>query len=65
MTVKCPCGTTCRIPSLPKGRVRCPKCQHIFTPQELVRAQPEARPQHPDIFADEYELENEEDGPVD
>ncbi len=40
--VVCPCGAKNRPPSLPKGRVRCGKCKHVFTPAELVTATPEA-----------------------
>ena len=41
MTLTCACGTTNRIPSLPKQRVRCGKCQHVFTPAELTQTKPE------------------------
>lgn len=53
MTLQCSqCKSVCRIPSLPKGRVRCGMCKHIFTPQELVHAVPEAPPAR-QIFDDE------------
>lgn len=42
MIITCRCGQKNRIPSLPTARVRCGKCQHMFTPQELVKAVPEA-----------------------
>lgn len=38
MLLDCRCGTKNRIPSLPKTRVRCGKCRHVFTPAELVKA---------------------------
>lgn len=61
MTLKCRCGATCRIPSLPKTRVRCGACKHEFTPQELTRAVPEATPVLQRLPGDDYELEQEDD----
>jgi hypothetical protein len=51
--VACACGTTSRLPNVPTGKVRCAKCQHVFTPMELVRAVPEAPPA--------YQLNQEDD----
>lgn len=41
MTLTCACGAVCRIPSVPRTRVRCGKCKHEFTPRELAKARPE------------------------
>ena len=66
MTIKCTCGTTNRIPRELSARVRCGKCQHVFTPQELARnAKHEAPPafeldRQPDIDEEE-EFEGEDD----
>lgn len=49
MTLKCVCGATNRIPSLPGGaRIRCGACKHVFTPAELVKATNEPPPKRPD-----------------
>lgn len=44
MTLKCLCGALNRIPRLPRMRVRCGKCHHVFTPLELVTATLEKPP---------------------
>jgi hypothetical protein len=45
MILECPgCAVKCRIPSLPKSRLRCGKCQRIFTPAELTKATLEPPP---------------------
>lgn len=61
MTLTCACGTVNRIPSLPKGRIQCGKCRHMFTPMELVKAKHEPPPERKGIF----ELEREDDIPFD
>jgi hypothetical protein len=65
MLIACSCGVTNRVPSLPKSKIRCGKCQHVFTPLELSKCRPEpppaAVPSSHDIG--DYELEQEEDGP--
>jgi hypothetical protein len=38
MLLTCQCGATNRIPTLPNARVRCGKCQHVFTIGELTQA---------------------------
>ena len=53
MLLTCKCNAVVRIPSLPKGRIRCGKCQHTFTPLELCKATPEEPPK--------YELERQPD----
>jgi rubredoxin len=44
MLIDCGCGTTNRIPGLSAKRHRCGKCQHVFTPAELVKARQEPAP---------------------
>lgn len=46
MLLTCKCNAVVRIPSLPKGRIRCGKCQRVFTPFDLAKATPEAPPQY-------------------
>lgn len=54
MTLNCPtCGTTNRIPSIPSTKIRCGKCQHVFTPLELSKARPEVPPK--------FELQQQDD----
>lgn len=60
MLLICVCGTMNRIPSLPKKRIRCGKCGHIFTPAELVQAKREAPPSPPQM-SDDFDLESELD----
>ena len=45
MLLTCTCGATNRIPSLPKQRLRCGKCRHIFAPSDLARAKSEPPPE--------------------
>jgi hypothetical protein len=42
--ITCRCGITSRLPRTPKGKVRCARCKHVFTPTELCSAKPEAAP---------------------
>lgn len=54
--LNCPgCGTTNRVPSILKQKMRCGKCKRDFTPRELVKARPEPAP------ARELQLESEDD----
>lgn len=50
MLLDCTCGATNRIPSLPKTRMRCGKCAHVFTPSELCRARIEPPPERPEAL---------------
>lgn len=62
----CKCGVTCRLPNAPKGKMRCGKCQHIFTPMELTKLrleEPPARvaPADPTQSGVPFELERQPD----
>lgn len=60
MILICPaCHVRVRIPPLPKARLRCGGCQHVFTPMELTKATPEP-PRTRSAGAD-FELEQEDD----
>ena len=48
MLLTCKCNAIVRVPSLPKVRVRCGACQHVFTPRELCAAKPEEPPKQPE-----------------
>jgi len=59
--IKCACGTVSRLPLMTGKKIGCPKCKHIFTPGELVKAQPEQRTP-PSAFGngiDELEIEDD------
>lgn len=47
MLIDCSCGQTNRVPGLSSKRMRCGKCGHVFTPQEMVKARHEPAPPKP------------------
>lgn len=61
MLLTCKCGTTNRIPSLPKGKVRCGKCKIDFGPAELARARPEDPPKKTEFGGALDDAEEDED----
>ena len=59
MLLTCTCGKTNRLPSIPKGKIRCGGCRHVFQPAELARCRPEDPPARPE--PEDFELERELD----
>jgi len=53
------CSTTNRIPPIPTAKIRCGKCQCVFTPAELVKAVYEPPPARQSVEPDEFELERD------
>jgi ribosomal protein S27AE len=47
MLIDCRCGQTNRVPGASAKRMRCGKCGHVFTPQELTKARVEPAPPPP------------------
>lgn len=53
MLIDCSCGATNRVSGLSRQRVRCGKCQHVFTIQELLKARQEPPPPKPELSLDD------------
>lgn len=50
MLIDCSCGQTNRVSGLSAKRMRCGKCQHVFTPQEMLKTRVEPAPLKPPLF---------------
>lgn len=64
MIADCPCGAACRVPRILTAKLRCPKCQRVFTAWDLVASKLRAEPKPAYNLERQPDLEDEEDEEV-